>query len=192
MPVRKIGRGPQECERDAVGAGLTCTGQPGTDEYAKCQTRDSCTDVDDRTSGEVEDGQELVEPSPSPDPVGHGRIDEYRPYDQEPDNGVETYTLGTCPQDQSGGHYGEHHLERGELQCGYRPSGCLFGESSEEQMLQIADYRPVASECQGISDGDPRDAHDGYRSERLRDHRRHALSSQHPPIEEGEPGDHGE
>ena len=131
---------------------------------------------------------------PSPDPVGHGSVDEDRPEDEEEYNRVETDALSACTEHERGSDDSEHHLEEGELQVGDLAAvhHVEFVDAVQKDVIEVTDEGSIAAERERVADDNPGYAHDRGSREALGDHRGHALPSEHASVEECDSGHHDE
>ena len=110
-------------------------------EDRQSQTCGRSTDVDDGSSGEIEDHQNLVEEPSSPDPVSHRRINEDRPDRHEDNDRVESDPLHACTENDGCSDEGEGHLEQGEACLGH-PFGSADVHIQEQCLVEVS-YDPV-------------------------------------------------
>lgn len=158
---------------------------PFADEDRADEGGDSGADVDDRSSGEIEGGEDGVrvggieEAGGRPDPMGEGAIDEGAPEDGIENHSLELHPFGEGAADESGSDDEEHHLIDHVEGAGDRVlhgddrrfgNGIPDGDDiAEEEIVCSADEsaQNVGAEGEAVTPADPDKGHDADEGDAL-------------------------
>ena len=166
------------------------------DEVRAHQACDTGIDVHYRTACEIQRAQFEQIATACPDHVRQRQVAEGEPQHREQQYRGQLGAFGESTDDQRTGDAGEGGLEHDEhvfrqLEAiGERVSQRVHGDPFQEHLVQSADPRVAAGECQAVTVGDPQDDQQRKHRGDLDQYRQHVLGTHQAAVEQGQAGHH--